>query len=75
MAVNYFRHKAQAEQTAADVELAGGRAIVVKAHVGKIEGVQRLVGAAAGAFGGVDIFVGNAASGVIKPVLQQELKG
>ena len=75
VAVNYFRHKAQAEQTAADVELAGGRALVVKAHVGEIEGVQRLVGAAAETFGGVDIFVGNAASGVIKPALQQELKG
>ena len=75
VAVNYFRHKAQAEQTAAEVELTGGKAIVVKAHVGEIEGVQRLVGAAAEAFGGVDIFVGNAASGVIKPAIQQELKG
>jgi enoyl-[acyl-carrier protein] reductase III len=37
--------------------------------------VQRLVAAAAEAFGGVDIFVRNAASGVIKPALQQELKG
>ncbi len=75
VAVNYFRHKEQAEQTAAEVEAAGGRAIVVKAHVGEIEGVQRLVEAVAQAFGGVDIFVGNAASGVLKPVLQQELKG
>ena len=31
--------------------------------------------AAAEAFGGVDIFVGNAASGVIKSALRQELKG
>jgi enoyl-[acyl-carrier protein] reductase III len=75
VAVNYFRHKEQAEQTAYEAEMAGGRAIVVKAHVGEIEGVQRLVEAAAEAFGGVDIFVGNAASGVLKPVLQQELKG
>jgi enoyl-[acyl-carrier protein] reductase III len=75
VAVNYFRHKEQAEQTAYEAEAAGGRAIVVKAHVGEIEGVQRLVEAAAEAFGGVDIFVANAASGVLKPVLQQELKG
>lgn len=75
VAVNYFRHKAQAEQTAAGVEAAGGRAIVVKAHVGEIAGVQRLVQAAAEAFGGVDIFVGNAASGVLKPVIEQEPKG
>ncbi len=75
VAVNYFRHKAQAEQTAADVEAAGGRAVVVKAHVGDVEAVQHLVHAAAEAFGGVDIFVGNAASGVLKPVIEQEPKG
>jgi enoyl-[acyl-carrier protein] reductase III len=75
VAVNYFRHRERAEQTAADIEAAGGGAIVVKAHVGEAEGVQRLVHAAAEAFGGVDIFIGNAASGVLKPVLEQEPKG
>ncbi|MGC8781301.1 MAG: SDR family oxidoreductase [Anaerolineae bacterium] len=75
VAINYFRHKDQAEQAAYEAEMAGGRAIVVKAHVGEIEGVRRLVETAAEAFGGVDIFVGNAASGVLKPVLEQELKG
>lgn len=75
VAVNYFRHKAQAEQTAADVEAIGGHAIVVKAHVGEVADVQRLVHSAAEAFGSVDIFVGNAASGVLKPVIEQEQKG
>ncbi len=75
IAVNYFRHRDQAEQTAAEVVAAGGKAVVVKAHVGEIEAVQRLVRTAAEAFGSVDIFVGNAASGVLKPVIQQELKG
>lgn len=75
VAVNYFRHKAQADETAADVIASGGQAIVVKAHVGEVEGVQRLVHAAAEAFGGVDIFIGNAASGVLKPIIQQEPKG
>lgn len=75
VAVNYFRHKAEAEQTAADVVAAGGQAVVVKAHVGEIADVQRLVRSAAEAFGGVDIFIGNAASGVLKPIIQQNLKG
>jgi len=73
--VNYFRHKEQADRTAAEIERAGARAIVVKAHVGEVEGVQRLVETAADVFGGVDIFVGNAASGVLKPVVEQQLKG
>lgn len=75
VAVNYYRHRECAEETAAEVETAGGRVIVVKANVGEIEGVQRLVRSAVDAFGGVDIFVGNAASGVLKPAVEQQLKG
>jgi enoyl-[acyl-carrier protein] reductase III len=75
VAVNYFRHRTQAEETAAEIEAKGARSIVVKAHVGEVEGVQRLVESAAEAFGSVDIFVGNAASGMLKPVAEQELKG
>jgi enoyl-[acyl-carrier protein] reductase III len=75
VAVNYFRHEERAQQTAAEAEAAGGRAVVVKANVGEIEGVQGLVRSAVEAFGGVDIFVGNAASGVLKPAAEQQLKG
>jgi len=75
IAVNYFRHHERAEATAADIEAAGGRAIVVKAHIGDADGARRVVQAAADAFGTVDIFVGNAASGVLRPVLNQEQKG
>jgi enoyl-[acyl-carrier protein] reductase III len=75
VAVNYFRHRERAEQTAADIEAAGGRAIVVKAHVGAPDGAQRLVQTAAEEFGCVDIFIGNAASGVLKPVGELEPKG
>ncbi len=74
VAVNYFRHKEQAEDTARAVEERGGRAVVVKAHVGDEEQVRRLVAAAAEAFGGVDIFVGNAALGQLRPVLDQTTK-
>jgi enoyl-[acyl-carrier protein] reductase III len=75
VAVNYFRHPEQAERTAADCEAAGGRAIVVKAHMGEVEGAPQLVEAAVQAFGGADIFVGNAASGVLRPATEQQLKG
>lgn len=73
--VNYFRHKEQADQTAAEARQAGAQAIVVKAHMGDAEGPGRLVQAALDQFGCVDIFVGNAASGVLRPVLEQEQKG
>lgn len=75
IAVNYFRHKFRAEETARDLEALGARVMVVKANVGEVEGVERLVATAAEQFGSVDIFIGNAASGVLKPVAEQELKG
>ena len=75
VAINYFRHPEQAEQTAAEAKALGGNAIVVRAHMGEIADVQRLVETTAETFGGVDIFVGNAASGVLKPVTEQQLKG
>lgn len=72
VAVNFFRNRAPAEATATAVEAAGGKAIVVRAHVGREGEVQRLVEETAAAFGGVDIFIANAASGVPRPLLEQE---
>jgi enoyl-[acyl-carrier protein] reductase III len=68
IAVNFFRHREDAEQTAAEVAALGVKAAVIKANVAKEEEVRGLVDAAAQQLGGVDIFVGNAASGVIKPL-------
>jgi NAD(P)-dependent dehydrogenase (short-subunit alcohol dehydrogenase family) len=42
VAVNYYRHRERAEETAADIEAAGGRAIVFKAHVGEVDGARRV---------------------------------
>lgn len=70
IAVNYVRRRAEAEETAAAVEALGAQAVVVKANVGQEAEVQRLVETAAHAWDGVDIFVGNAASGVLKPVME-----
>ncbi len=70
--VNYFRNRQPAEETAAAVEAAGGRALVVKAHVGRRDQIENLVAQAAAAFGSVDIFVANAASGVPRPLLEQD---
>jgi len=75
VAINYFRHADVAEQTAAEAQALGGRAVVVRAHMGDVADVERLVETTAETFGGVDIFVGNAASGVLRPVTGQQLKG
>jgi len=74
IAVNFFRHRADAEETAAEIEKLGVRALVIKANVGKEADIRRLVDSAADELGGVDIFVGNAASGVLKPVMEIDAK-
>ena len=74
VAVNFFRHREDAEQTATEVMALGVKAAVIKANVAKEEEVRGLVDAAAAQLGGVDIFVGNAASGVLKPLGEIDAK-
>ena len=49
-----------AEQVAAEIRAAGGRAVANNARVGTFANAQKLVDAAVEAFGGVDILVNNA---------------
>ena len=70
--VNFFRRREPAEETAAAITAAGGRALVVKANVGQLDGLQTLVQETVKAFGGVDIFIANAASGVLRPAVEQD---
>jgi enoyl-[acyl-carrier protein] reductase III len=69
--INYHSDPAPAEETAAAVNDAGGQAVIVKANVGDPAQVAALVEAATRSFGGVDILIGNAASGVPRPLLEQ----
>ena len=73
--VNFFRNRAPAEETAREIEKLGRRALVVKADVGEIEGIGKLFDETEKEFGGLDIFVHNAASGYNRPALEQKPKG
>lgn len=75
IAVNYFRHRAAAEETARHIRALGRQALVVKADVGNLEAINRLFDAVEAAFGALDILVCNAASGYNRPALQQKPKG
>ena len=74
IAVNFVRKREEAEQTAAEISALGVRAAVIKANVGNETEVRQLVDAAAEQLGSVDIFVGNAASGVLKPLSEIDAK-
>ena len=73
--VNFFRNRAPTEETAREIQSLGRRALVVKADVGKIEGIDQLFDETEKEFGGLDIFVHNAASGYNRPALEQKPKG
>lgn len=58
--VNYFRHRAEAEEVAGECEKFGVAAIVVQADVSKLDEAEKLINAAREKFGAVDVLVANA---------------
>ncbi len=73
--VNYLKNQAPAEETAIEIRKSGRKAVVVQANVTKPEDIDRLFEVTASEFGGLDIFISNAASGFNRPALQQKIMG
>jgi enoyl-[acyl-carrier protein] reductase III len=73
--VNYFRKREAAEETAREIEALGRKALVVKADVGDPEDINRMFEEVDKSFGALDFLVNNAASGYIRPVMEQKVKG
>ena len=73
--INFFRNRAPAEATATEIEKFGRRALLVKADVGDLDELDHLFDEIEKTFGGLDIFVHNAASGYNRPALEQKPKG
>jgi enoyl-[acyl-carrier protein] reductase III len=73
--INFFRNRAPAEKTAHEIEKLGRQALLVKADVGDLNDLNRLFEETRKEFGGLDIFIHNAASGYNRPVMEQKPKG
>lgn len=73
--INYFRNREPAEETAREIEKLGHRALVIKADVGDLDDLNRMFDEVQKEFGGLDIFIHNAASGYNRPVMEQKPKG
>ncbi len=72
VAINFRRSREQAEATAREVQAMGRRAVLVQADVGDYAQVERAVGEAVAALGGLDIVVAN--SGVSsRPAMVKDL--
>lgn len=70
VAINYLRNRGPAQETADLVRAAGREALLVKGNVADVETHEGIFAGVKQAFGGLDILVSNAASGVIKPALE-----
>lgn len=70
--INYARSKSAALQTAEEIEALGVKTLVIKANVGKPEKIKEMFTEIDETFGRLDIFVNNAASGVLRPLMELE---
>ncbi|PKG22018.1 enoyl-[acyl-carrier-protein] reductase FabL [Niallia nealsonii] len=70
--INYARSKKAAEETAAEITALGRKVLLVKANVGDVEKIKYMFAEIKKEFGKLDVFVNNAASGVLRPIMELE---
>ncbi|MFA9559242.1 enoyl-[acyl-carrier-protein] reductase FabL [Evansella sp. AB-rgal1] len=70
--LNYARSRSKAEEAAAEIEKLGVEVLTFKANIAKKEKVEEMFQAIDEKFGRMDILVNNAASGVLRPLLELE---
>ena len=70
--VNYARSKTAALETVKEIEALGRKALISKANVGDVEKLRAMFQTIKEEFGRLDIFVSNAASGVLRPIMELE---
>ncbi|MCP4895557.1 MAG: SDR family oxidoreductase [bacterium] len=74
VAINYLRNRTRAEETASEIRARGVCALVLKGNVANPDHVSRLFDRIDEEWGGLEILVSNAASGVLKPASELTLK-
>ncbi|MHA6260285.1 enoyl-[acyl-carrier-protein] reductase FabL [Sporosarcina sp. CAU 1771] len=70
--VNYARSRSAAEETVKEIEALGRKALMIKANVGDVKKLRAMFEQVKEEFGCLDVFVSNAASGVLRPIMELE---
>lgn len=70
VALTYVKKKGAAESVAETISAMGRRALVICANMGDPADIQRMFAEVRAAFGGLDIFVNNAVSAVLRPAME-----
>ncbi|MEV8466401.1 3-oxoacyl-ACP reductase family protein [Fluviibacterium sp. DFM31] len=71
VAINYFASSAGAEETVAEIERNGGKAIAVQGDLCKAADVEALVAKTVETFGGIDILVNNAGGLIARKTISE----
>ncbi|WP_193142297.1 SDR family NAD(P)-dependent oxidoreductase [Meridianimarinicoccus sp. MJW13] len=71
VAINYFASSAGAEETVAEIENNGGKAIALQGDLCKAADVQALVAKTVETFGGVDVLVNNAGGLIARKTISE----
>ncbi len=75
VAVNFFRNRDRAEETAQEVRALGRSSHALRANVGDLEELSGLLDQVEARFGGLDLLICNAAMGYNRPIREQRPKG
>jgi enoyl-[acyl-carrier protein] reductase III len=70
--LNFARNRRQAEETAESIRQLGRNVYTIRANVGDLEKINEMFAEIEDRCGGLDIFINNAASGVLRPLLELE---
>lgn len=73
--VNYIHNKQPADETAGEINMIGRKALVVRANIGKFDGLEKLFKEVESEFGKLDFFISNAATGFNRPAMEQKESG
>jgi enoyl-[acyl-carrier protein] reductase III len=73
VAINYLRNRARAEETAGEITSRGVRSLLLKGNVADPQHVERMFETIDDQWGGLEIVVSNAASGVLRPARELTL--
>ncbi|MDR4316952.1 enoyl-[acyl-carrier-protein] reductase FabL [Niallia circulans] len=70
--INYARSKKAAQETADEITALGRKVLLVKANVGDVDKIKAMFAEVKAEFGRLDVFINNAASGVLRPIMELE---
>lgn len=70
IAINFARNRKKAEEVKAEIEKLGRKCELFRANIGDVDKTQKMFSEIKAIFGRLDLFISNAASGVLKPLME-----